>query len=107
MNTQRAFVQIPERQLVDVTLKFPTGLKQEGQFGPYQIYTVLHGGVEKVLKVTDRLEKQFRKLDVKAGETISLLKETIVPKKGEPFTVINVLERRRGTQKVAPPPLNG
>ncbi len=96
MNNQREFVQIPERQLVDVTLKFATGLKKEGQFGSYQLYTVLHDGKEKALKVSDRLEKQFRKFDVKVGDTLSLLKETITPQKGEPFTVINVIDQKKG-----------
>ena len=92
MNTQREFVQLKEHYIADITLKFANGLKKEGQFGPYLLYSVLHEGKEKFLKVTDRLEKQFRKFDVKAGQVVSLLKETITPKNGEPFTVINVLE---------------
>ncbi len=101
MNQQREFVQIPQQKLTDVTLKFATGVQCKGQFGPYLVYTVLHEGKEKGLKVSDRLEKQFRKLDVKVGETLSLLKETIVPHEGEPFTVINVLERKPATPPTA------
>lgn len=92
MNTQKEFVQLKEHYIADVTLKFANGLKKEGQFGPYLLYSVEHEGKEKFLKVTDRLEKQFRKFNVKAGHVVSLLKETITPKNGEPFTVINVLE---------------
>ena len=92
MFTPKEFLQLKEHQINDVTLKFATGLKKDGQFGSYFLYSVIHEGREKLLKVTDRLEKQFRKHDVKAGYIISLLKETIVPKNGEPFTVINVLE---------------
>jgi len=99
MFTPKEFLQLKEHQINDVTLKFATGLKKDGQFGSYFLYSVIHEGREKLLKVTDRLEKQFRKHDVKAGYIISLLKETIVPKNGEPFTVINVIECKN-----APPP---
>ncbi len=92
MFTPKEFVQLKEHQIADVTLTFSTGIKKEGQFGAYFLYSVIHEGREKLLKVTDRLEKQFRKHDVKTGQVVSLLKETIVPKNGEPFTVINVLE---------------
>lgn len=92
MNNQKEYVQLKEHYIADVTLKFPTGMKREGQFGPYLVYTVIHEGNEKYLKVTDRLEKQIRKFDAKSGQVLSLLKETVTPKNGEPFTVINVLE---------------
>jgi hypothetical protein len=92
MNNPKEYVQLKEHYIADVTLKFPTGMKREGQFGPYLIYTVIHEGKEKFLKVTDRLEKQIRKFDAKTGQVLSLLKETVTPKNGEPFTVINVLE---------------
>jgi len=92
MFTPKEFVQLKEHQIADVILKFANGLKKDGQFGSYFLYSVIHEGREKLLKVTDRLEKQFRKHDVKAGQVVSLLKETIVPKNGEPFTVINVIE---------------
>ena len=100
MNTQREFVQLKEHYIADITLKFANGLKKEGQFGPYLLYSVQHEGKEKFLKVTDRLEKQFRKFDVKAGQVVSLLKETITPKNGEPFTVINVLECKDAPHEV-------
>jgi hypothetical protein len=102
MNNQREFVQIPEREIVDVTLKYPTGIQRDGQFGPYYLYTVLHDGKEKILKVTERLEKQFRKHDVKAGQVVSLLKDIVKPKNGEAFKKIDILDVK--TPPKAEPP---
>jgi len=92
MSNQREFLQLEHNYIADVTFKFPTGLKKEGQFGPYFLYTVVHDGKEKILKATERLEKKLRTLNIQAGQTLSLVKEAIFPKKGEPFSVINILE---------------
>jgi hypothetical protein len=90
---QKEFLQLQEGQIADVTFLFPTGLKREGNFGPYFLYTVKHEGKEKFLKVTERLEKELRKMNVKTKQVYSLFKETVHPPKGEPFTVIRIVER--------------
>jgi hypothetical protein len=92
MNNQREFLQLQQNHIADVTFRFATGLKKEGQFGPYFLYTVVHEGREKVFKVTERLEKKLRELNIRPGQTLSLVKEVVHPKKGEQFTVINILE---------------
>ncbi len=91
MNTQRDFLHIPDGEAVTVTLKYNTGLLRNGQFGKYFIYTVVHNGEEKLLKVTDRLEKQFRKQDVQGGQEIQLRKDPVTPKQGEPYAVVNLV----------------
>lgn len=88
----KEFLQLQQNHIADVTFRFATGLRKEGQFGPYFLYTVVHEGKEKLLKVTERLEKKLRKLDIRPGQGLSLVKEVMRPPKGEPFTVINVLE---------------
>jgi len=92
MNNQREFLQLQQNHIADVTFKFSTGLKKEGQFGPYFLYTVVHEGKEKLLKATERLEKKLKELNIRQGQTLSLVKEVVHPRKGEPFTVINILE---------------
>jgi hypothetical protein len=92
MNNQREFLQLQQNHIADVTFKFSTGLKKEGQFGPYFLYSVVHEGKEKLLKATERLEKKLRELNIRPGQTLSLVKEVVHPRKGEPFTVINILE---------------
>lgn len=92
MNNQREFLQLEQNHIADVTFKFSTGLKKDGQFGPYFLYTIVHEGKEKLLKATERLEKRLRELNIRPGQTLSLVKEVVHPKKGEPFTVINILE---------------
>ena len=91
MNPQRDFLQIPDGEAVTITLKYNTGLLRNGQFGKYFIYTVIHEGKEKLLKVTERLEKQFRKADVQGGQEIRLRKDSVTPKQGEPYSVINLV----------------
>jgi len=92
MNNQREFLQLQQNHITDVTFKFATGLKKEGQFGPYFLYTVVHEGREKLLKATERLEKKLRELNIRPGQTLSLVKEVVYQKKGEPFTVINIVQ---------------
>ena len=91
MNTQRDFLQIPDGNTVTVALKYNNGLLRNGQFGKYFIYTVIHEGKEKLLKVTERLEKQFRKQDVQGGQEIRLRKTSVTPENGEPYSVINLV----------------
>jgi hypothetical protein len=101
MSTQREFLQLQQNHITDVTFKFATGLKKEGQFGPYFLYTVVHEGKEKLLKATDRLEKKLRELDLRPGQTLSLVKEMVYPKKGEPFTVINIVQNAAAVHPVS------
>lgn len=96
MNTQREFLTIPENQPTSVTLKFENGLQKQGQFGTYFVYSVLHDGKEKLLKVTERLEKQFRKNNVQAGQTIQLRKDVVTPDQGELYNVINLVRDENG-----------
>lgn len=91
MNQQKPFLQLQERRAEEVTFKFSEGIKRTGQFGPYYVYTVVHEGKEKLLKATQRLEKRFRELNVQAGQTLTLVRETVHPNKGEPFSVIKVV----------------
>jgi len=91
MTTQRDFVQIADNQTVSVTLKFATGLQREGQFGTYYMYTVIYEGKEKLLKVTERLEKQFRNNNLQAGQTIQLRRDVVTPESGESYSVINLV----------------
>jgi hypothetical protein len=100
MNNQREFLQLQQNHIADVTFKFSTGLKKEGQFGPYFLYSVVHEGKEKLLKATERLEKKLRELNIRQGQTLSLVKEVVYPKKGEPFTVINILESTASSHPV-------
>lgn len=106
MNNQREFLQLQQNHIADVTFKFATGLKKEGQFGPYFLYTVVHEGKEKLLKATERLEKKLRELNIRPGQMLSLVKEVVHPRKGEPFTVINILESA-GSPHPAPKAENG
>ncbi len=92
MSFQKEFLQLPEGQIADVSFKFPTGLQKNGQYGPYFLYTIVHDGKEKFLKVTERLEKELRKMNIKTKQAYSLFKETIHPKNGEPLTVIRIVE---------------
>ncbi|MGD0590109.1 MAG: hypothetical protein ABSA44_04845 [Bacteroidota bacterium] len=92
MSYQKEFLQLPEGQIADVSFKFSTGLQKDGQYGPYFLYTIVHAGKEKFLKVTERLEKELRKLNINTKQAYSLFKETIRPKNGEPLTVIRIVE---------------
>jgi len=92
MSFQKEFLQIQEGRIADVTFLFPTGLKKEGNFGPYFLYTVKHEEKEKFLKVTERLEKVLRKMNIKTKQVYSLFKETIHPPKGEAYTLIRIVE---------------
>jgi hypothetical protein len=91
MNTQREFLHIPDGETASIILKYNTGLLRNGQFGKYFIYTVIHDSKEKLLKVTERLEKQFRKQDLQGGQEITLRKDLVSPKEGEPYSVINLV----------------
>ena len=100
MSYQKEFLQIPEGQIADVSFKFPTGLQKNGQYGPYFLYTIVHDGKEKFLKVTERLEKELRKMNIKTKQAYSLFKETIHPKNGEPLTVIRIVEKQKSTTRI-------
>jgi hypothetical protein len=104
MSYQKEFLQIPEGQIADVSFKFPTGLQKNGQYGPYFLYTIVHDGKEKFLKVTERLEKELRKMNIKTKQAYSLFKETIHPKNGEPLTVIRIVENKNPLPASSPSP---
>ena len=104
MSFQKEFLQIQEGRIADVTFLFPTGLKKEGNFGPYFLYTVKHEEKEKFLKVTERLEKELRKMNIKTKQVYSLFKETIHPPKGEPYTVIRIVEGKNPEPVQTPAP---
>ena len=104
MSFQKEFLQIQEGRIADVTFLFPTGLKKEGNFGPYFLYTVEHEEKEKFLKVTERLEKELRKMNVKTKQVYSLFKETIHPPKGEAYTVIRIVEGKNPEPVQTPAP---
>ena len=104
MSFQKEFLQIQEGRIADVTFLFPTGLKKEGNFGPYFLYTVKHEEKEKFLKVTERLEKELRKINVKTKQVYSLFKETIHPPKGEAYTVIRIVEGKNPEPAQTPAP---
>ena len=92
MSYQKEFLQLQEGRIADVYFKFPTGLQKDGQYGVYFLYTIVHEGKEKILKVTERFEKELRKLNINTKQAYSLFKETIRPKNGEPLTVIRIVE---------------
>jgi len=102
MNNRKEFLQLQQNDIAHVTFRFPTGLRKEGQFGPYFLYTVVHQGREKLFKATERLEKKLRGLNIRQGQKLSLVKEVIHPKKGEPFTVINIVENGSPSHQPAP-----
>lgn len=104
MGFQKEFLQIQEGRIADLTFLFPTGLKKEGNFGPYFLYTVKHEEKEKFLKVTERLEKEFRKMNIKTRQVYSLFKETIHPPKGESYTVIRIVEGKNPEPVQSPAP---
>ena len=104
MSYQKEFLQIPDGQIADVSFKFPTGLQKNGQYGPYFLYTIVHDGKEKFLKVTERLEKELRKMNIKTKQAYSLFKETIHPKNGEPLTVIRIVENKNPQPASSPAP---
>ena len=104
MSYQKEFLQLPEGQIADVSFKFPTGLQKNGQYGPYFLYTIVHDGKEKFLKVTERLEKELRKMNIKTKQAYSLFKETIHPKNGEPLTVIRIVENKNPQPASSPSP---
>ena len=104
MSYQKEFLQIPEGQIADVSFKFATGLQKNGQYGPYFLYTIVHDGKEKFLKVTERLEKELRKMNIKTKQAYSLFKETIHPKNGEPLTVIRIVENKNPQPASSPSP---
>ena len=104
MSFQKEFLQIQEGRIADVTFLFPTGLKKEGNFGPYFLYTVKHEEKEKFLKVTERLEKELRKMNIKTKQVYSLFKETIHPPKGEAYTVIRIVEGKNPEPVQTPAP---
>ena len=104
MSYQKEFLQLPEGQIADVSFKFPTGLQKNGQYGPYFLYTIVHDGMEKFLKVTERLEKELRKMNIKTKQAYSLFKETIHPKNGEPLTVIRIVENKNPQPTLSPSP---
>jgi hypothetical protein len=104
MSYQKEFLQLPEGQIADVSFKFTTGLQKDGQYGPYFLYTIVHAGKEKFLKVTERLEKELRKLNINTKQAYSLFKETIHPKNGEPLTVIRIVENKNPQPASSPAP---
>jgi hypothetical protein len=104
MSFQKEFLQIQEGRIADVTFLFPTGLKKEGNFGQYFLYSVKHEEKEKFLKVTERLEKELRKMNIKTKQVYSLFKETIHPPKGEAYTVIRIVEGKNPEPVKTPAP---
>ena len=104
MSFLKEFLQIQEGRIADVTFLFPTGLKKEGNFGPYFLYTVKHEEKEKFLKVTERLEKELRKMNIKTKQVYSLFKETIHPPKGEPYTLLRIVEGKNPEPVQTPAP---
>jgi hypothetical protein len=104
MSFQKEFLQIQEGRIADVTFLFPTGLKKDGNFGPYFLYTVKHEEKEKFLKVTERLEKELRKMNIKTKQVYSLFKETIHPPKGEPYTLLRIVEGKNPEPVQIPAP---
>ena len=108
MSYQKEFLQLQEGRIADVYFKFPTGLQKDGQYGPYFLYTIVHAGKEKFLKVTERLEKELRKLNINTKQAYSLFKETIHPPKSEPYTLFRIVENKNpqhAPQPVAHAPL--
>jgi len=104
MSFLKEFLQIQEGRIADVTFLFPTGLKKEGNFGPYFLYTVKHEEKEKFLKVTERLEKELRKMNINTKQVYSLFKETIHPPKGEPYTLLRIVEGKNPEPVQTPAP---
>ncbi|MEO8168743.1 MAG: hypothetical protein ABI623_10875 [bacterium] len=102
MNSQRDFLLIGDGETVSIKLKYNTGLLRNGQFGKYFIYTIVHDGKEKLLKVTERLEKQFRKQDVQNEQEIQLRKDAVTPKQGEPYSVINLVVDNKENPPASP-----
>ena len=94
MSYQKEFLQLQEGRIADVYFKFPTGLQKDGQFGVYFLYTIVHEGKEKILKVTERFEKELRKLNINTKQAYSLFKETIRPPKSEPYTLFRIVENK-------------
>jgi hypothetical protein len=92
MSYQKEFLQLQEGRIADVYFKFPTGLQKDGQYGVYFLYTIVHEGKEKILKVTERFEKELRKLNINTKQAYSLFKETIHPPKSEPYTLFRIVE---------------
>ena len=92
MSYQKEFLQLQEGRIADVYFKFPTGLQKDGQYGVYFLYTIVHEGKEKILKVTERFEKELRKLNIDTKQAYSLFKETIHPPKSEPYTLFRIVE---------------
>jgi hypothetical protein len=105
MAYSKEFFNIPEGQIADVTFKFATGLTKAGQFGSYYLYTILHDGKEKFLKVTERFEKELRKLNINTKQVYSLYKETIHPKSGKPMTVMKIVVKNVAVLPVAQEPV--
>ena len=94
MSYQKEFLQLQEGRIADVYFKFPTGLQKDGQYGVYFLYTIVHEGKEKILKVTERFEKELRKLNINKKQAYSLFKETIHPPKSEPYTLFRIVENK-------------
>jgi hypothetical protein len=94
MSYQKEFLQLQEGRIADVYFKFPTGLQKDGQYGVYFLYTIVHEGKEKILKVTERFEKELRKLNINTKQAYSLFKETIHPPKSEPYTLFRIVENK-------------
>jgi hypothetical protein len=92
MSYQKEFLQLQEGRIADVYFKFPTGLQKDGQYGVYFLYTIVHEGKEKILKVTERFEKELRKLNINTKQAYSLFKETIHPPKSEPYTLFRIVK---------------
>ena len=108
MSYQKEFLQLQEGRIADVYFKFPTGLQKDGQYGVYFLYTIVHEGKEKILKVTERFEKELRKLNINTKQAYSLFKETIHPPKSEPYTLFRIVENKNpqhAPEPVAHPPL--
>ena len=104
MSYQKEFLQLQEGRIADVYFKFPTGLQKDGQYGVYFLYTIVHEGKEKILKVTERFEKELRKLNINTKQAYSLFKETIHPPKSEPYTLFRIVENKNPQHAPEPVP---
>ena len=87
---------------VDVVFKFPKPIERDGQYGPYDMWTVVLDGEDHSLYASNSLKEALRKAAPQAGEVLRITKTERENGKGFDYTV-----ERPVTEQPKTTPSNG
>jgi len=79
MSYQKEFLQLPEGQIADVSFKIHNRMQKDGHMDRISVHNRSRGK-GKVLKVTERLEKELRKLNINRNKPTACSKKPFTPR---------------------------